>query len=82
MDSKQERISEIQYKRSSKVIESLMQTIRKDIESIARNSKDMDDFKKKISFYTTINVFKSDKYIEQTNEVVNTITQALITNMR
>lgn len=77
MVDKERRLHQLNADRNVKMMDRLMQRIRNDIASIAKQSKNMKDFEKKISYYTMVNCFTSDRYGDETWKLVKTINEPI-----
>lgn len=69
------RLLQLHAIRNVQLMDQLMKRIKLDIHEILIKSKTMDEFQKNIAFYTEVNCFKSEKYREQTQEVISAINQ-------
>ena len=68
--------------RNLKQMQQLIQQIRGDVEGAANRAADMDDFLNKAGIQLNTNIFTSDKYMDDTLNVVRSITEAFdITRM-
>lgn len=77
MVDKERRLHQLNADRNVKMMDRLMQRIRNDIANIAEQSKNMKDFEKKISYYTMVNCFTSDRYGDETWKLVKTINEPI-----
>lgn len=81
-DNPDKRLLQLHATRNIQMMDMLMKQIRMDIHNIAVKSKSMEEFQKNITFYTEINCFTSEKYREQTQEVVAAINQVFKVNSK
>lgn len=76
------RLLQLHADQNVRMMDQLMDRIRMDIHTISQTSKNLDEFQEKIAFYTTVNCFTSEKYNEQTREVVRAINQVFKVNSK
>jgi isopropylmalate/homocitrate/citramalate synthase len=76
------RLLQLHAEQNVRLMDQLMDSIRMDIQAVANNSKNLDEFQTRITFYTTVNCFTSEKYREQTQEVVDSINQVFKVNSK
>ncbi len=77
MVDKERRLHQLNADRNVKMMDRLMQRIRNDIANIAEQSKNIGEFEKKISYYTMVNCFTSDRYGDETWKLVKAINEPI-----